>query len=562
MKVYTSRKTDKKSGGDYPQTLWVKYPDGEPFAVTGIGPFCEQEGFILSSVYKVLSGKMGSINGVRFSYDPIFPDVDEISISKEFIDTYCMTTRGSLNNRVNIESWWENRNFQYTYADLISKTSWLGDQATVTERLHCMYNNITEHSRCSVCGSQDVTFQNFKKGYFSYCSVSCATQSVDRNQKIRDSQDREAIKRNTESWSLERYGVKSYFMTQEFREKARATKLLKYGVESFSNPELRMKDSIEKYRVDTPLKLVEHQAKLRAAKLEKYGTIVPPLARKSKAEGDIRQYMWDLGFKMYSNRKILGNRELDGYSYTHNIAFEYCGLYWHCEMNKPDNRLYHYDKYKRCKDKGIRLITIFEDEWVHRKDQVKQFLRAAFGYFERRIFARKCKVVELNPKDTYSFFEQYHIQGRPHSSIKTFGLFHDDELVGCVSYGKHHRNGRQIVLNRLAFKSDVQIVGGASKLIKNTVGLFGVDVITWSDNRWSTGELYEKAGFAFDVDLPPDYSYVNCKNEYVRIPKQSMTKRAIGCPAHITEKEFCKSLGYYQIHDCGKKRFIYRYNGE
>lgn len=64
---------------------------------------------------------------------------------------------------------------------------------------------------------------------------------------------------------------------------------------------------------------------------------------------------------------IDSHRELDIYIPEKNLAIEYDGLYWHssndCNPNSnPKQSEYHYDKYRICKEKGIRLITIFEND--------------------------------------------------------------------------------------------------------------------------------------------------------------------------------------------------------
>ena len=38
----------------------------------------------------------------------------------------------------------------------------------------------------------------------------------------------------------------------------------------------------------------------------------------------------------------------------------------------------HYDKMKMADLNGIRLITIFEHEWLNREKQVKNFLKIGF----------------------------------------------------------------------------------------------------------------------------------------------------------------------------------------
>src|SRR5690606_7779424 len=107
---------------------------------------------------------------------------------------------------------------------------------------------------------------------------------------------------------------------------------------------------------------------------------------------------------------------------------------------------------------------------------------------------------------------------------------------------------------RLAFKSDVQCIGGASKLIKNSLKNLNMNVITWSDNRWTEGILYKNCGFTLDAELRPDYSYVN-KN--IRESKQSHRKSILNIPKDVTEHQWHLERNIYRIYDCGKKRWRY-----
>lgn len=210
--------------------------------------------------------------------------------------------------------------------------------------------------------------------------------------------------------------------------------------------------------------------------------------------------------------------------------------------NKSDlNKLY--DNKKK--------IIIYSNEWRDRNKQVKQFIKAKLGIFKQRIYARNCDVKQLETINR-QFLKDNHIQGS--CQIKEmWGLFYNDELIGAVTYGWHHRNTDLLVLNRLAFKDDIQCIGGASKLVKYSL-LNKEHCITWSDNRWTDGSIYEMIGFKYDDYIQPDYIYV--RGDEIK-QKQTMQKKKIGCPPDITERVYCEQLGYHRIYDCGKKRWIY-----
>ena len=54
------------------------------------------------------------------------------------------------------------------------------------------------------------------------------------------------------------------------------------------------------------------------------------------------------------------------------IAFEVNGVYWHSTSMKPHN--YHLNKTRACEKMGIKLVHIWEDEWLEKKDEMKKLI--------------------------------------------------------------------------------------------------------------------------------------------------------------------------------------------
>ena len=71
------------------------------------------------------------------------------------------------------------------------------------------------------------------------------------------------------------------------------------------------------------------------------------------------------------------------------LAFEFNGLYWHNELNKTNN--YHLNKSNLCEEKGIQLISIWEDDWVYKQDIVKSMILNKLNKTKNRIYARKIR---------------------------------------------------------------------------------------------------------------------------------------------------------------------------
>ena len=292
--------------------------------------------------------------------------------------------------------------------------------------------------------------------------------------------------------------------------------------------------------------------------LERYGQTIPKHIF-GKTQQEITDWLNSFGFAFKSNHNILEGKEIDMYDSSLNLGIEYCGLYWHNENSpQPRNKEYHNDKRLKCESQGIRLITIFEDEWLSREQQIKGFLKSVLHKNSRTIFARKCTVRSITKAEGRDFFNLYHIQGAPNLGEYFAGLFYKDELLGVMSFGKHHRDTTKFVLDRLCFKEDVNVTGGSSKLFKFLLKESGIiELVSWSDNRWSCGAVYKALGFELDTELGPDYSYVT---EHARSSKQSQCKKVVKCPAEKTELQWANERGLYRIWDCGKKRWKYLVN--
>lgn len=381
---------------------------------------------------------------------------------------------------------------------------------------------------------------------------------------------------------LLRYGVDNPLKSATIASKARQTIRLRYGVDNIAHipgaQDKRKKTCKERYGHEQVLQSPLVQVKISQTNLTKYGHKRPQLAKAlwvydelrasgkllvSKTENEIRKWVEHLTGESWPSVRLLENGgELDMYCDKKKFAIEYCGLHWHNEQSpNPRGRNYHSNKLRESNALGIRLITIFEDEWISRKDQVKGYLKSALGLNKTKLNARSLTVKKISKKEAFAFLNQNHIQGAACGSVLFFALItSSNEIVSCMSFGRHPRQGHNnvSVLDRYSVLNGVSIRGGASKLFaaarKEIVG----KIISWSDNRWSNGNLYVTLGFKCEAELPPDYSYVDDskRSKAVRLSKQSQRKSKTGCPDGMTEVEFATSRKLYRIWDCGKKRWV------
>jgi len=295
---------------------------------------------------------------------------------------------------------------------------------------------------------------------------------------------------------------------------------------------------------------------------------------KSAGEAAIADFLSQFTTVVQRDRTLIGPKELDIYLPEHNLAVEYCGMYWHSHSDRDDerkNKGKHAEKFRLCAAKGVRLITLYETEWLERPQAVKRMLRNAIGRSRGRVMARKCEIGRPAPQEARAFYERYHPQGGAGAG-EHYGLYWKGNLVACMrfSFGGNDRGvgakQRQWTLSRYATR--VTVPGGAGRLFK--AFLKDVDpptVKSFSDNRWFSGDMYPALGFDLEAEVPPDYQVwsmklgLRPKPHYQRRQLQQRLKdHGVGEVFDPetdlrTEAEMTYLMGARRIYDCGKRRW-------
>lgn len=166
--------------------------------------------------------------------------------------------------------------------------------------------------------------------------------------------------------------------SETIREKMRNTCIERYGGIGFASKELNEKSvskTIELYG-KTPIQ-IGHEA--------------ASLITKSKPEIELGEYVKSIyiGNVQFNTRSILSEgKELDIWISEKKIAIEFNGDYWHMNpklYSKSDynsnlkmtaNEKWEYDKlkYDECCSLGIELIVIWEYDWNHNKESIKNMI--------------------------------------------------------------------------------------------------------------------------------------------------------------------------------------------
>lgn len=252
------------------------------------------------------------------------------------------------------------------------------------------------------------------------CNLSL--NAPERTKKVWQEKHNEIIKKRNKT-CLEKYGVETFIGSSEFNDKTKCTQIKKhgsienaiiyrtekaqeskenkYGDKYYHNKEQvkqtlknRHKNFEEKNDCTQYNKLLKkygqgwhfvlnipviYDGRFRYIsnkyidEIENYSKIRHNLKEVSRTEIELYNCIKKLTkYRIYKNvRNVITTennkiKELDIYIPKLNLAIEYNGDYWHSSIFK--DKYYHQEKTLLCYNKGIRLIHIYEHDWLENKE--------------------------------------------------------------------------------------------------------------------------------------------------------------------------------------------------
>jgi len=508
----------------------------------------------------------------------------------------------------------------------ISHYKKLGYNVDVNKFFEIKVNDLTKGSKveidaiCDICGTEKkVTYNEYCRNTKNYnifcCSNKCAViknkkTSLEKFGVEHYSKTNDYIEK-VKKTSLEKFGTEYYTQTLEYKNiiknknidysnrsmKQKKTFLKKYGNENYhqSNDFKNKKNKIiEKYKNTINEKLLKkynnlistdnnnhifscdknHEFEISRELLKnriKLDTIIcticnPIGSSKSGYELQLIEFIENniSAEILKNNRTTLNNDyELDVYLPDLKLAFEFNGLYWHCEINKSND--YHKKKNDICDRKEIQLIHIYEDDWLYKRSIVESMILNKLNKTKNKIFARKCEIKEIDDnKIIKEFLEKNHIQGFVGSKVK-IGLFYNEELISLMTFGSNRKAMGQKSIEgsyemlRFCNKLNTNVVGGASRLFKYFINEYKPnEVLTYANRSYSNGKLYYNLGFNFIQNTIPNYYYVidGIRKYRFNFRKDKLIKE--GADPNKTEHEIMIEKKIYRIYDSGSLKFSYK----
>jgi len=261
-----------------------------------------------------------------------------------------------------------------------------------------------------------------------------------------------------------------------------------------------------------------------------------------------------------NNRDLINPYELD-ITISNNIAIEFHGLYWHSfnSIETKKEKFYHYLKHDLCIKNNIKLIQIFENEWIEKPNIIKSIINNTLN-LSSKIYARKCSISKIPINNYIKFINTNHLYGYIPCTI-AYGLYYNNELMCVMSFKKNNKYEWEI--SRFANKLFSTVTGGASKLLSKFIYDYNPNTImTYADRRYSSGNLYRKLGFNIIKITNPNYFYVNHNKLFSRqqFQKHKLKNKLPIFNNILSESENMFNNGFRRIWDAGHYKFILNVN--
>ncbi len=285
--------------------------------------------------------------------------------------------------------------------------------------------------------------------------------------------------------------------------------------------------------------------------------------RYSQPHQEIEAFLRGQGVRFRTNdRTRIAPYELDILVEDFPLGIEFNGQYWHSlDGTEPSAlKFRHREKFLLALQQRLTLLQIDEHEW---NDPVKQeiwksILLSKLGKHDR-IYARNTQFKTVTRTVANRFLAEHHLQGATPAARWCFGLYHDSRLVGVITFAEHEK--RFLNLTRLAFPRGLTVVGGAQKLFKNALPLLPErDIVTFSNNQYSRGDVYAQLGFTLSADLPPSYQwYFRSRVWNKRHLRRSFLPAILGEGFNAAETEHANLYRNRArcLYDAGYRRWIY-----
>ena len=329
----------------------------------------------------------------------------------------------------------------------------------------------------------------------------------------------EEIKNNQRQTMMDRYGKPNPSQVKEFKEKSIKTyhenhdsknKIIKEDIIKVINQIIDKKDNIDLhldiyYIDDNFVQFVQKLYELKNNKKLTLNEIMNVFDRsrstiKEKLKKnnlldyfDIKDCELELLFEEFLKKNNIDflarkfilesknntKQQLDFILKDYNISFEINDICSHNNTRK--DQFYHINKTLQCKEKGIRLIHLWEwelsgeDLWCRTSNWILNLLNLN----KTEINSKDCTIKQVPVEEEKEFFDNYDLYKYVKSNI-ALGLYYNNELLQCMSFRRQNDNQYEIL--RFCCKFGYEVKFGAKELINYFIQSYNPSSITITIN--------------------------------------------------------------------------------
>jgi len=463
-------------------------------------------------------------------------------------------------------------------------TSFLPKDATAKERI---YNILLGHTSGKYCLHCNALIRiKYKDRDSDFCSLDCANASpivVDRRKRafqekygvsspaflsvdarkntclqkygVDNPAKSEKVKLTARKTNRKRYGWDHFFQSDAFVQSHRKKKLLaSYGLldrstvsplftadEYIAACGMQKKSKWNKFPFRCNNCGTEFKSIVTSTKMIPRCPTCFPYAHNGTSlwESNLAEYLSKFTLVETKNRELIAPYEVDLFLPEYKIAIECNGLYWHSEAGGKDKH-YHQQKMLSCRDKGVHLLTLWEDQWFTNKQLLLSMLRYRLRRSKYSIGARSCTLATLSSR----WFTGHHIEGWVPGSFWTMGLYYGDKVVAGLSIGRSRFTQHPYEILRFAVRQNWNVPGAFSRLLSAFKSTHTGSILTYASADISYGNVYQQAGFQELGLTSPGYWYFKnqgreSRHKYRSSSVQNMVLR-----------------GYTRIWNCGNWKFL------
>lgn len=277
----------------------------------------------------------------------------------------------------------------------------------------------------------------------------------------------------------------------------------------------------------------------------------------STGQLELLNFVRSLGIEaINSDRTVIAPKELDVWVPSHRLGIEYNGLYYHSDLILGDKD-HAIKKFWACREAGVNLFTIYEDEWRDRRNTVEGMIKHRLGLPAIKLNARSLRVAEIDTKIARGFFEENHLEGHARANHVLALLGADNVIYAAVSLRRpfHRKYAVHYELARSCCRLGHNVRGWLGRLTRAALNLSRehgrTGLLTYVDSRVGPGEAYKKAGWSLDAESTgARFWWTDFHERYNRFKYRADKSR------NMTQAQVAVENGVHLIHGCPNSRWM------